>query len=129
MNCKGFVLLALATRPAFSFVSRQGPFRIQPLCRKDGIATKLQVTSIFDVVTLVADGADASSIAGISASELPLLLAPIVALAAGAQAVANREKIKKEIESTAKSLEETRKALQQSNNIITVSDRIVYEAL
>jgi hypothetical protein len=56
-----------------------------------------------------------------SASGLPLLIGPVAALAAGRQALQNRQVIKEEVKETEEQLERVKQSLLTSDRLITVS--------
>lgn len=66
---------------------------------------------------------------GLGASGVPLLIGPVAALAAGRQALQNRQVIKEQVKESETQLEKVKMSLSNSDNLITVSSFDYYSDL
>jgi hypothetical protein len=131
MRFSKLVVLVIAVSPVASFVlpsRKQAGGRGWRNAEDRHDNSKLHVSPIMDVATAVADGSVASAASAASAIELgslPLLLAPLAALAAGRQALVNRDAIESMVSLSEEALEQTKKQLEDANKVITVSVSLV----
>jgi len=82
----------------------------------------LQAAEFLDAFNTIAEGgATVSALTGENLVNLALLAVPAAALLAGSQAIAERNKIQKEVANTEKSLAETKLLLEKTATTISVS--------
>jgi hypothetical protein len=128
MRFSELVALVLVVSPVASFVlpsRKQTGGRDWRVAEDRHATSKLHVSPIMDIAMAIADGSTASTASAIELGNLPLLLAPLAALAAGRQALKNRDNLQSEMTFTEQALEQIKKQMKEANNGVAVSLSLV----